>query len=170
MKNHPFETNLLNIKNLASVREDENYRFRIFLKNKDSEKVDRIVHRLHDEIIERIDCKLCANCCIQFKPRLNRDDLETLSRMEGITTEVYMTKYCEAFEFGAIYLKTIPCRYVSETKCSVYENRPAECRLFPYTRKDDFTSRLYSMIEYYEICPIVFNLMESLKDELKFSR
>jgi len=26
------------------------------------------------------------------------------------------------------------------------------------------------MIEFYEICPVVFNLMEILKDELRFRR
>ena len=109
-----LETNLSKIEHLASIRENENIRFRTFLKNKDDVKVDEIVHRLHDEII--------------------------------------------------------PCRYLDGKKCSIYEDRPAQCRNFPYTNADGFVSRLWGMIGFYEICPIVFNLMERLKNEWRFRR
>jgi len=69
-----LETNLSKIKQKAAEREDENFRFRAFLKSKDSDKVDEIVHQLHKEITQQIDCKLCGNCCIQLKPRLNEKD------------------------------------------------------------------------------------------------
>ena len=45
MKSNHLETDLLKIEYLASIREDENYRFRAFLKGKDSVQVDTIVHR-----------------------------------------------------------------------------------------------------------------------------
>jgi Fe-S-cluster containining protein len=164
-----LETNLSKIKRLAEVREDENYRFRSFLKGKDSDKIDRIVHRLHDEISGKIDCLLCGNCCSRLAPRLDREEVETLALLEDINPESYIEKYCE-LDFGEINLETIPCRYWEDNKCSIYEHRPKECRLFPYTRKDDFISKLYSMIKYYKTCPIVFNLMERLKNEMRFRR
>ena len=170
MKNNNFETNLSKIEQLAAVREEENYRFRRFLKNKNGAMIDAIALCLHDEITKVIDCKICANCCIQLKPRLEKVDIDRLARMEDMDSQEYMAKYCEVFEFGAIYLKTKPCRYVDNKKCSVYEHRPEECRLFPYTDKENFNARLFSMIEYYEICPIVFNVMEKLKIEMRFLR
>ena len=170
MKNHHIETNLSEIQHLASIREDENYRFRRFLKSKESDKVDRIVHRLHDEITRQIDCTLCGNCCCQLKPELYKEEVEILARLENVTPEFYQENYCEEAEYGEIYLKTIPCCYLEEKKCRIYENRPEKCKTFPYTKKEGFISRLYSMIEFYEICPIVFNLMERLKDELWFRR
>ena len=102
-----LETNLLKIKQIASVKNDENFRFRSYLKSKDSDKIDSIVHQLHDELIKQIDC---------------------------------------------------------------YESRPIQCRKFPYTDQEDFISRLWGMIGFYEICPIVFNLMEELKDKMHFYR
>ena len=163
------ETNLLKIKQIASVKNDENFRFRSYLKSKDSDKIDSIVHQLHDELIKQIDCTLCGNCCCNLKPELHKSDITILAQLENITSENYTSKYCEN-EYGEISLKTIPCRYLDEKKCSIYESRPIQCRKFPYTDQDDFISRLWGMIGFYEICPIVFNLMEELKDKMHFYR
>ncbi|MDR0866741.1 MAG: YkgJ family cysteine cluster protein [Candidatus Symbiothrix sp.] len=66
--------------------------------------------------------------------------------------------------------KDIPCRYLNGKICSIYEERPNECRSYPNTHKSGFISRTWGMIENYEICPIVFNVMEGLKYELRFRR
>ena len=165
-----IETNLSKIKQLATVRENENIRFRAFLKSKDGDKVDSIVHRLHKEITAQIDCTLCGICCCQLKPELHEKDIAIRSQIEKITPENYIDNYCEKDDFGEIYFKTIPCRYLEGKKCSIYESRPEECRRFPYTDEDEFISRLFGMLNFYEICPIVFNLMERLKRELQFRR
>jgi len=164
-----FETNLSKIKQKAAEREDENFRFRAFLKDKDIKKIDEIVHQLHKDITKQIDCTLCGNCCIQLKPRLDEKDIAVLALLENIFSEKYMEEYCEK-DFGDIYLENIPCRYVEGKKCSIYENRPMQCRKFPYTDEEGFISRSLGMIGFYEICPIVFNLMERLKWEMRFRR
>ena len=165
----PLETNLSKIKQIAAEREDENFRFRTFLKGKDAEKVDSVVHRLHTKITSQIDCTLCGNCCCCLKPKVSKEDIEALARLENISSEKYLTCYCEK-EDGDIYFKDIPCRYIDGKKCSIYENRPIQCKNFPYTDKKEFISRLWGMIGFYEICPIVFNLMEELKDVFRFYR
>jgi Fe-S-cluster containining protein len=165
-----IETNLSKIKHLASLREDENLRFRAFLKGKDGDKVDTVVHHLHKEITAQIDCTLCGNCCCRLKPELYEKDITKLSQIEGVTPENYFENYCEKDEYGDTYLKTIPCRYLNGKKCSIYENRPEECRHFPYTDKERFISRLFGMLNFYEFCPIVYNLMEQLKIEMRFRR
>jgi len=164
------ENELAKIKRLAAIREDENIRFRTFLKGKDSVKIDSIVHRLHKEITAQIDCTLCGNCCCQLKPEVYEKDVETLAQIEKITPENYIDLYCEKDEFGDVFLKTMPCRYLVGKKCSIYESRPKECRGFPYTDKKGFISRLLGMLNFYEFCPIVFNLIERLKGELRFRR
>jgi len=169
MQNHQIETDLSKIQRLASFREDENFRFRTFLKGKDNAKTDEIVHRLHEELTRQIDCTLCGNCCFHLQPELHHDDMATLARLENIAPETYRDEYCEEVEIGAFFLKSKPCRYLEGKICRVYENRPDECKDFPYTGKEDFIHRTYSMIEFYGICPIVFNLMERLKKELQFS-
>ena len=161
------ETDLSKIKQIAAQREDENYRFRTFLKCKDEAKVDRIVHRLHAEIVPLIDCTLCGNCCRCLQLKLAAKDIDMLARLENISPGNYKTEHCEK-DNGDIYLKDTPCRYVDGNKCSIYENRPTQCKTFPYTDKKGFNSRLFGMISFYEICPIVFNLMEKLKYDFRF--
>ena len=165
-----LETDLSKMKHLASVREQENINFRICLKGQDGRSVDRIVHAFHQEISRQIDCTECGNCCIQLKAELHSKDIAVLAQLENITDESYQNKYCEKNEFGEISLKTMPCRYLEGKKCRIYEHRPEECKRFPYTHEDGFISRLWGMIAFYEICPIVFNLMEQLKDKLRFRR
>ncbi|MDR1676561.1 MAG: YkgJ family cysteine cluster protein [Tannerella sp.] len=167
MKNDYIETDLSKIKHLASVRENENIRFRTYLKGKDLIKVDRIVHQLHKEITGLIDCTLCGNCCRDLKPKLHKEDLARLAQLENTTPENYTDNYCEE-DISGIFLHTMPCRYLEGKKCSIYESRPEECRHFPYTDKEKFIFRLWGMLGFYAICPIVFNLMERLKDRLRF--
>ena len=165
-----IETDLSKIKHLATIREDENFRFRTFLKGKDSVKIDNIALRLHKEIAAQIDCTLCGNCCCQLKPEVYEKDVEALSKIEKITPKNYIDSYCDKGDFGELFFKTIPCRYLEGKKCSIYENRPKECRRFPYTDEKGFISRLLGMLNFYEFCPIVFNLMERLKGEFRFHR
>ena len=164
-----IETNLFKIRHAAIKREDENYRFRSFLKGKDPEWVDRIVHRLHEELTKKIDCRTCSNCCRAFAPLLSDEDIGVLAGMENITPEEYEEKYCEADMFGDACLNSKPCRYLGENQCSIpMDKRPEQCRDFPYTGKKGFTSRLLSIISFYGVCPIVYNLMEQLKKEVEF--
>jgi Fe-S-cluster containining protein len=168
MKYYFIERNLATIKRFATIREDENYRFRAFLKSRDPYKVDAIVHRLHKEITPKIDCSSCGNCC-NMQATLSKEEVETLAKLENITAEEYLANYC-VIGFGSISLKEKPCRYLQGTKCSIYDIQPVKCKTFPYTDKQGFTSRSLGMLSFYEYCPIVYNLMERLKEEMGFRR
>ncbi|MDR1379924.1 MAG: YkgJ family cysteine cluster protein [Tannerella sp.] len=168
--NYHLETDLSKIKYFASIRENENMHFRAFLKSRNDRIVDRIVHQIHEEMSPLIDCTLCGNCCGHLRPELHKSDIAILARLENITIKEYIENYCEKNEYGEIFTDKMPCRYLEEKKCRIYENRPIECRSFPNTDKKGFTSRLLGMLSFYEICPIVFNLMERLKNEMRFRR
>jgi len=168
-RNYKLETNLNYIHKQAVIREDENYRFRRYLKSQSADKIDKIVHRLHHEITRRIDCTTCGNCCEKLAPNFSEEEVDYLAKIEKISSKDYIKKYC-VVEDGDIYLKTEPCRYLKDKNCTIFENMPIKCSTFPYTKKPNFTGRLYSMIEFYAICPIVYNIMEILKDELRFRR
>lgn len=77
-------------------------------------------------------------------------------------------KYLEESTQGNLLINTIPCHFLKETKCTIYENRFSDCREFPHLHKDKFTSRLFSTLMHYSICPIIFNVVEELKVELNF--
>ncbi len=163
-----LETNLDVIKKLGQEREEENIKFRFFLKWREEDDVDEIVHRLHDEIAAQIDCTLCGNCCKMLRPFVSDEELKRLSEIDNITPEAFDKKYVELSDEEMKYLKEMPCKYLKDNKCTVYIDRPSECRSYPHTHKDEFTTRLLGVINNYEICPIVFNLYEQLKREMGF--
>ncbi len=165
----PLELNLEKIALIGEQKEDENMDFRIFLKGQDVEYVDEIVHRLHDQITAEIDCQQCGNCCNSLRPYVSEADIEYLAGMDNLTPDEFRKRFVTTGEFDdEEYLKDMPCKYLKGKSCSIYSRRPEDCRSYPHTRKPEFITRTYFMIEHYSICPIVFNLMEQLKEELDF--
>ncbi len=165
-----METDLVKIKKIAEKREEENWRFRSFLKEYDESpgEIDHIVHDLYQKISSEIDCKKCANCCRKMQPVLSQKDIHDFSEGLGLDVcnfkEQYLEKDNEApdkFRFN-----TLPCPFLRGDLCSNYEHRPRDCQSFPHLHRRDFTSRLWEVIENYSICPLVFNVYEYLKREL----
>jgi len=167
----PLEINIEKIARLAEQREDENYRFRVFLKGQEDDKIDIMVHKMDKEIRSQIDCKECGNCCIHLHPSVTDEEIETLSRLDHHTPIEYVAKnIVNDNSENMKYLKDTPCKYLHDKKCSIYLERPEDCKSYPHTQKEHFIHRTYSMIDNYGICPIVFNLFEQLKMELKFKK
>jgi hypothetical protein len=119
MKNNDIETDLIKIKHLASIKENENMRFRTFLKGQNDLEIDTIVHQLHEELIKYIDCTQCGNCCRDLELTLHSEDITVLAQMENSDSESYIANYCEKNTWGDISLKT-PCRYLDGVKCNIY--------------------------------------------------
>jgi Fe-S-cluster containining protein len=161
-----METDINKIKKLAKGKEDENWRFRTFLKAYDIKNLDSIFHKLFKQISEEIDCTTCGNCCKEIKPSVKKIDIEKLSKSLNITTDKFITNYVEKDEDGENVLKQIPCPFLSENKCTQYGSRPVDCASYPHLHKKDFVFRLVGVVNNYSICPIVFNVYEALKTKL----
>ncbi len=165
--NKNIEVDLDKIEKLGKLREDQNFEFRAFLKGQDSGKIDKIVHRLNFEISNQIDCTTCGNCCRKLKPCITEQDIKILSQGLNFSPQQVKSDYIEIDE-GKQYFKNLPCSFLKEKKCTVYNDRPEDCRLYPHLHKKMFISRLWGVIENYSICPIVFNVFERLKTELNY--
>jgi len=164
-----LETNLKKIKSIATEKESENDRFRIFLKQQDGKEVDSIVHRLNDSITPQIDCTQCGNCCKSLMINVTTDETEALATHLQLDISTVKEKYIEESEGGQMIINTIPCHFLKGTTCSIYEHRFNECREFPHLHKPHFIGRLFGTFMYYEMCPIIFNVVEQLKEELDYS-
>ena len=164
-----LELDLDKIRRVAQEKEDENYDFRIFLKGKDFDKVDKIVHSLDKQIKSKTDCQECGNCCNVLRPTVSNTEIKKLSKLENIPQLDYEKKYIAKDEIEDVkYLKDTPCKYLKDKNCTIYHDRPNDCRSYPHTHKKYFITRTLGMIEYCGICPIVYNLMENLKIELNY--
>ncbi|MCF7832141.1 MAG: YkgJ family cysteine cluster protein [Candidatus Marinimicrobia bacterium] len=166
----PLELNIEKIKRYAKQREDENWRFRTFLKGMDSENIDQIVHKLYETIRKKIDCTECGNCCNSLKPAVSQNEIRNLSSQLGMSIEIFEKKYLEKSDVknNAFYFKDIPCKFLDGKICSIYNDRPETCGSYPHLHKSGFTSRSFFFLNQYEICPIIFNLYEQLKSKLNF--
>lgn len=166
----PVITDLHKIKSIAEVKETENDDFRIFLKQQDGEIIDLIVHQLNEEITPQIDCTQCGNCCKSLMINVTIEETRALAAHLNCDVEAVKEKYIETSTEGELIINTIPCHFLSGTSCSIYENRFTECREFPHLHKANFTGRLFGTLMNYAICPIIFNVVESLKQKLAFKQ
>ncbi len=154
---------------LAAEREDENWRFRTFLKgiDLDVEELDAIVHRHYDDVASRIDCCACGNCCREALPILQPSDASRLaSGLRLSDTQVADRFLVSGEEQNTFTFNKKPCPLLSDNRCTAYASRPDDCRSFPHLHKDEFVFRLIQAVENCSICPIVFNVFERLKHEL----
>ncbi len=147
-----LEINLKSIEMLAQKKFEENVSFFKYLKTQDSSMIDEMVHSLNDVLSVEISCVECGNCCHNIRPTISYED---------------MIRFIEPDKIEEVkYQKSMQCKHQKDKKCSIYNDRPDECKAFPYLDQNDFVSRSSSMIQDCEICPIVYNLVEQLKEKL----
>jgi Fe-S-cluster containining protein len=168
-----IEKDLGKIKLLGERNERQNYKFRLFLKNIDlaSSEIDKMVHEIYEHVRHEIDCTECANCCKQFTPLLDENDITRFIKKLDMDAADFKSRYLQevkAYAERATYeFRELPCPFLLNNTCSNYQNRPNPCRGYPYLHRKDFRSRLLSVIENYSICPIVFNVFELLKNNFR---
>ncbi len=163
-------TNLHTIANFAASVEEENYEFSLFLEKFEVDVVDRKVFTLNNFVSEQIDCTACGNCCRSLIINVEDDDKQRLAAHLQMDEGIFNETYIETSYGGVSVFNTIPCHFLSCNKCTVYEARPDGCRQFPHLDIPGFNKRLFSIMDSYKRCPIVFNVVEKLKTELHFKK
>lgn len=167
---------LVQIRALAEKKEDENYRFRQFLKarcNLEPDEVDSRVFETTRRVWAVIDCTACANCCRKLRPTFREEEVDRVARRLGITRQQIIETYLERAEADGDnpwQTRTTPCPFLKDNFCSIYEDRPADCSRYPYLYEPDFVFRTLEMIGRTFTCPIVYEVMEELKKSLGFLR
>jgi Fe-S-cluster containining protein len=167
---------LVQIRTLAQKKEEENLRFRQFLKfhcNLNEKDLDERVFNVTRRVWANIDCTTCANCCREVNPTFSEEEVSRLAHRLGMTPQRFIDTYLERTEAGVEnpwQTRTKPCPFLQDNRCSVYDERPANCQGYPYLYEPEFTSRLWGMIGRTFTCPIVYEVMEELKKSLRFSR
>ena len=163
---------LIQIRKLAERKEDENFRFRQFLKNRcnlESDEIDGRVFETTRRVWTGIDCTTCANCCRELKPEFSVEEVDRVARRLGMEHQQFIETYLERSDSENRWqTRTAPCPFLKDNLCSIYEDRPAECSGYPYLYNPDFVSRTLAMIDRTFTCPIVYEVMEELKKSLGF--
>jgi len=132
----------------------------------DDEKVDEMVHALNEKIAPQIDCTACGNCCKSLMINVSNEEANDLSKHLNKSRKDFDEEYLEK-SGDMMLMNTIPCTFLNDNKCTVYEHRFAGCREFPAMHLPHFNKRLFTTFIHYSRCPIIYNVVESLKDEFK---
>ena len=156
------------IKKQAEINEEENDAFRLYLKGFNSDELDKKVHELNDAITPAIDCTVCGACCRQLMINVTDEEKTNVAGYLNISPEKFKEDYLEESMQGKLIINTIPCHFLSDSKCSIYANRFSECRAFPHLHEKNFQGRLFGTIVHYAMCPIIYNVIEQLKIEVAF--
>ena len=149
-------------------QEEENDHFLQHVRQFDNAELDTRVHELNDVISAAIDCTACGNCCKTLVINVADDELVPLAEHLQLSEEATKEKYIEESMAGRLFINTMPCHFLSDNKCTIYEARFTECRDFPHLHKPGFKDRLAGTLMHYGRCPIIYNVIEEMKVVLEF--
>ena len=163
-------TDLVQIRRLGQQKRDENSRFRAYLRN--HRHSDRRLRRFGEDIEAQIDCTTCANCCRVSEVEITDRDIDKLAKFLGMTRQEFIRDSTQQAESGELILKRTDagCVFLEGNLCSVYEARPQNCANFPHLVRGtgSIASRMWRLVERAEYCPIVYNWMEKVKEDIGF--
>src|SRR3984893_17445894 len=120
---------LVQIRELAGRKEEENSRFRQFLKTGcrlEPGEIDQRVFESTRRVWAGIDCTTCANCCREMKPSFSDEEGGRVARLLGIERQQFIETYLERSEAGSEnpgQTRTTPCPFLKGNLCSIYEHR-----------------------------------------------
>ena len=141
--------------------------YKQFLHRASKNKVLGLLPDLHEEAFSNIDCLQCANCCKSFSPRFKTPDVKRISKLLGLKESQFIETYLRVDEEGDYVLQTIPCPFLgADNYCSIYEDRPSDCRRFPYTDEDVILKRQPLTLKNSSFCPATYYVLERLMQEL----
>lgn len=163
-----YQTDLHIIASESVEKEEENDHFLRSLRHHNEQELDSIAHAINDTVSAAIDCTTCGNCCKSLVINVTKEEIEPLAAHLGLSKEATTEKYIEESLQGNCFINTIPCHFLANNMCTIYEARFTECRDFPHLHKDGFKARLSGTLMHYGRCPIIYNVIEEMKIHLGF--
>lgn len=142
--------------------------YKSYLKKVDKNKILKQLPDFHEEAFEKVNCLTCANCCKNYSPRFKTPDIKRISKVLGMKESGFIDTYLEIDSEGDYVLKSKPCPFLGEDNaCSIYDDRPSDCRRFPYTDEDVFFKRPAITLKNTTFCPAAYFVIEKLIQEVK---
>lgn len=137
--------------------------FRQLLKKTPRNRVLEQLPSLHEEAFARVNCLDCGNCCKGYSPRFKTPDIRRISRHLRMRESAFIETYLKVDEDGDFVARSLPCPFLGEGNlCSIYEERPGDCRRFPYTDEDVIVRRQELTLKNATFCPITYFVLEKL--------
>lgn len=117
----------------------------------------------HEEAFSNIDCLECANCCKNYSPRFKNPDIKRIAKRLGIKEGELVERYLRLDEDSDYVVKQSPCPFLQDDNtCEIYEDRPSDCRRYPYTDEDVLIKRVKLTLKNTTVCPATYLVLEQL--------
>jgi Fe-S-cluster containining protein len=137
--------------------------YKYLLEKGNFNKMLKALPNLHEAAFSKINCLECANCCKNHSPRFKQPDIKRIAKSLRIKEGDLVAKYLKLDEDGDYVARQKPCPFLAEDNtCNIYEDRPGDCRRYPYTDEDVFIKRAQLTLKNTMVCPIAFTVMENL--------
>jgi uncharacterized protein len=157
----------ITLQNWEKISGEHQKFYKNFLARAGKNAVLKQIPELHDQAFAKIDCLQCARCCKNYSPRFKTPDIKRISRLLQLKESVFIEKYLKLDEEGDYVAVSKPCPFLgADNKCSIYEDRPSDCRRFPYTDEDVLLKRPALTQKNSTFCPIVVSVLEGLMEKL----
>jgi Fe-S-cluster containining protein len=155
------------LQNWEKISREHQKLYKNFLAKAGKNAVLKELPELHEAAFEQIDCLKCARCCKRYSPRFKMPDIKRISKTLQLTETDFIKKYLRYDEEGDYVAVSAPCPFLGDdNKCSVYEDRPSDCKRFPYTDEDVILKRPQLTQKNSTFCPIVVSVLEGLMEKL----
>lgn len=123
----------------------------------------RVLPDLHEQVFAQVDCLACANCCKNYSPRFKQPDIKRIAKRLKIKEGDLVATYLRLDEEGDYVVKQSPCPFLAaDNTCNIYEDRPSDCRRYPYTDEDVLLKRVSLTLKNATVCPATFAVLEKL--------
>ena len=138
--------------------------FKRLLERGNRNKMLQALPALHEETFSRIDCLACGNCCKNYSPRFKQPDIKRIARRLRIKEGELISLHLKLDEDGDFVTKQSPCPFLGEDNyCSIYEDRPSDCRRYPYTDEDVLLKRVSLTLKNATVCRAVYSVLNALE-------
>lgn len=152
------------LKNWQKKSGERSKLYKQYLQRANKNVVLKQLPALHEEAFEKVDCLSCANCCKNYSPRFKTPDVKRIAKYMGMRESVFIDTYLKVDEEGDFVVKSSPCPFLdqNDNTCSIYDERPSDCRRFPYTDEDVIIKRQNLTLKNASFCPITYYVLEKL--------
>ena len=137
--------------------------YKYMLEKGNKNKMLRALPDLHEEAFSKIDCLQCANCCRNHSPRFKQPDIKRIAKVLRMKEGELVSQYLRLDTEGDYVTQRSPCPFLGDDNaCSIYDDRPSDCRRYPYTDEDVLLKRVNLTLKNTTVCPATFMVMEKL--------
>lgn len=159
------------LKNWEKKSKERKKIYKQYLQRANKNTVLKQLPGFHEEAFDKVDCLQCANCCKNFSPRFKTPDIKRISKLLRMRESDFIETYLKVDEDGDYVANTAPCPFLgADNYCSIYEDRPSDCRRFPYTDEDVIIKRQPLTLKNSSFCPITYYVLERLVQAEKEGR